>query len=480
VGAIVVFLFVLGLFVVRGPVKWWLASATVLAIMLSWGRELMWFTNLFIDYFPGYNKFRDVSMILVIAEFTMPLLGILGLWKIFKGEIEKPVALKRLAHSLYIVGGVALVFVLFPGLLSNFRAQTDSQLPDWLLEAIRDDRKSLVRQDAFRSLAFVLLSAGVAWAFVKEKLKMQYAILALGLLFLIDMWTIDRRYLNDENFARQREIENPFQASKADKFIMKDKDPNFRVLNLAVNTFNDASTSYFHHSVGGYHGAKMERYQELIEYHIQPEMQELISTLQNKPDQQKVANTLSKLEVLNMLNTRYIIYQKNANPLINMYALGNAWIVDSIQYVENADQEILGLNDFDPASACIVDDEFKPMIGRVNAGTSQGSQIKLIQYEPNHLIYQANCKGQGIAVFSEIYYPKGWNAYINDKPVEHFRANYVLRGLIIPEGAHKIEFKFKPDSYFIGNKVSMASSILLIIAFILMIGLEARKVLKSG
>ncbi len=451
IGAAIIFLFVLGLFLVRGPVKWWLAGAVLISIMLAWGKNFMFLSDIFIHYVPGYNKFRTVSMILVIAEFAIPLLGMLVVKDIINGKIAKNEFLKGLKYTLYIVGGVALFFVVFPGMFFDFSAPVDEQLraagwPASMMEAVHDDRKHLLQMDAFRSLVFVILTAGLLTAFVYGKIKNSYFILGLVLVFLADMWPVNKRYLNDDNFTTKKAIKVPFQPSAANLFILQDKDPNFRVLNLTVDTYNDAGTSWFHKSIGGYHGAKIRRYQDLISQHI----------------------ARNNMHVLDMLNTKYFIVPgKNKQPeaRMNPGALGNAWYVNTFKLVESPDEEIDALAEFDPVNEAIVDKRFANYFDGFNAKPDSTANISLNSYQPNYLVYESSSLKEGFVVFSEIYYENGWNAYIDGEQVPYVRANYVLRAMRIPTGEHKIEFKFHPKAFYTGQKISFASSIILLLLF---------------
>lgn len=454
VGAIVFFLFIMGLFLVKGNIKWWLLSATIFSIILAWGKNFYFLSDLFLNYFPGYNKFRTVSMILVIAQFTMPLLGILAINRIIKGEISKEKFLKALKYSLIIAGGIALIFAVLPGMFFDFKANGDKQLtdagwPDFLINALLSDREGLVRSDAFRSLIFILLSGGLLVAFYYKKIAVSLFYILLGVLILIDMWPIDRRYLNDKNFVTKTEEKTPFAPTDADLAILQDKDPDYRVLNLSVNTFNDASTSYFHKSIGGYHGAKMKRYQELIENHI----------------------SKNNMEVLNMLNTKYFIIptkDKGPVPQLNPNALGNAWFVHRFRFVANADSELNALSNFNPRTEAIIDKRFEGQITGLSPNYDSTASIKLTSYAPNHLVYNSKAKSEQLAIFSEIYYNdhKGWKAYIDGKPASHFRANYVLRAMKVPPGDHTIDFKFEPSAYYTGGKISFACSLTLILLLV--------------
>ena len=484
-GAVLCFLFVLSLFVVKGKDKWWLVSVVVVSFLLSLGKNFPLLSNLMIDYFPGYNKFRDVKNIIVIQQFAMALLGVLAVRDIYAQKQNTLVLLKNLKYAFFITGGLALLFVVLPGLAGNFQGSTDARLsqagwPAQLIDALRADRKMVLRIDAFRSFIFVGLAALGIWLVLKKKIKAQYALVLWVVLILADMWPVNKRYLNDDNFVSKSKAEVPFSPSKADVGILKDKSLDYRVLNISVNPFADASTSYFHKSIGGYHGAKMQRYQEMIDYHLSPEIQKIGSRLRNIKTQADVDEAFAGLNAINMLNTRYLIFNPNAEPLINSKALGNAWFVEDVELVENADQEIEALNDFDPAIEAVVDERFADVLMSVSFDSGTQPTIQLKEYKPNYLKYEANVeRGTPLAVFSEIYYPKGWNAYIDGKLVEYVQANYILRALPVPAGKHEVEFKFEPKSYFIGNKVSLGSSIILILALVAVGFSEIKKKAKN-
>ncbi|MBL7110691.1 MAG: YfhO family protein [Bacteroidales bacterium] len=467
VGAIVFFLFILGLIIVKGPLKWWLLTVTVLSILLSWGHNFMAFTDFFMEYIPGYNKFRGVSMSLVIAEFAMPLLALLALKILFDQQVEQKKLFRSLKIATGIAGGLTLLFILLPGLFLSFSGPNDAtiqqqfQFPDWMMQAIRDERARLVRMDSLRSFAFILMTAATLWALLFSKLKTSYVYIMLGLLILFDMFMISKRYLNNDSFTEKTKVENPFTPTAADQQILQDKDPDFRVLNLSVNTFNDASTSYFHKSIGGYHGAKLRRYQELIENQI----------------------SKSNMSVLNMLNTKYfIIAGEDRTPVAqrNFDALGHAWFVEDVKLVDNADQEMEAITHFHPADTVIMDKRFENELNTYTTGRDSLAFIRLISYAPNDLNYEYKTEKNGLAVFSEIYYPKGWNAYVDGEPTPHFRANYVLRAMVLPAGSHQVEFKFEPKVYLVGEKISLISSITLLVLIIVLGLLEARKAWKAA
>ena len=477
-GAVLCFLFVFGLFVVKGKDKWWIVAVVVASFLLSLGKNFPLLSNFMIDYFPGYNKFRDVKNIIVIQQFAMALLGVLAIKELYLNNRDKGELIKNLKYSWIIAGGLALVFAVLPGLAGNFKGATDAQLvsagwPDQLIQALQSDRKMVLRTDAFKALVFVTMAAGVIWLFVKQKIKASYALALWVLLIFIDMWPVNKKYLNNDNFESKSKVENPYTATVADQEILKDTDPDYRVLNISVSVFQDASTSYFHNSIGGYHGAKMERYQELFDYQIAPELSQLTS---NFTSLSAIDSALQSLPVLNMLNTKYVIYSPETAPIQNYYALGHAWFVDDVTMVENADEEIAALSSIDPSSEAIIDQCFAEQLANISSDEAAGSQIEMIEYMPNYLKYNAQVNsGTLLAVFSEIYYPKGWTAYIDGVEFEHLRANYVLRALPIPEGVHEVEFKFEPESYFIGDKVSLASSIILLLAMAAVGFMEFRK-----
>jgi hypothetical protein len=452
VGSIILFLFVLGLFIIKSNFRTWILLSTAMSIMLAWGKNFMPLTEFFLEYFPAYNKFRAVSMILVIAEFTIPLFAIIALNKFLTLNSHNKNNEKFLKYSFYIVGGISLIFALFPTLFLDFLSEKDLipisnsvKIPNGFLDSIVSDRSSLLISDAWRSFLFILISFGILMMFIKQKLKKQYVIILIGLLIVSDMWNVNKRYLNDDNFVRKNKMKNPYMPTQADNFILSDNDPNFRVFNQSVSTFNDASTSYFHKSIGGYHGAKLKRYQELIEYQI----------------------SKGNMQVLNMLNTKYFI-TPDGRPQLNPNALGNAWYIENVKIVENADEEILSLSDFDPSTTAIIDKRYSSYIIDLEK-TNKKSNIMLEVYKPNYLRYNSNNEREEIAVFSEIFYDKGWNAYIDGVKTDHFRVNYVLRALNIPKGIHKVEFKFEPKVYFVGENISLASSLVLFILLLVVL-----------
>lgn len=439
VGAIVCFLFVLGLFLVKGPYKWALLAATLFSIFLSWGHNMMWLTELFFNYFPMYDKFRAVSSILVVAEITMPLLGFLALKAIMEKQVARDAVLRAIYYSAGITGGLCLVLWLFGGSLFDFRGAGDgqmfAQLPDWLSEAIVAERAAMLRGDALRSLVFILLGAGVLWLYVQEKLKAGMFTALLGVLLLVDMLPVDKRFFNNDNFVLPKDDKNYFAMQPYEKQLLADPDPNFRVMNMTTNTFNDARTSYYLKSVGGYHGAKLRRYQDIIDQHI----------------------TQNNMAVLNMLNTKYFIVPgEDRQPVIvpNPDALGNAWFVDKVVPVDTPLEESEALRTFDLATEAVTDKQFAGQVAALETPADSTASIVLTSYAPNRLEYATQSGLAKTAVFSEIYYPHGWQACIDGQPVEHFRVNYILRALDIPAGKHTVCFEFHPDAIYKADRLS--------------------------
>ncbi len=465
IGAVALFFFVLGLFILKGRLKWWLVSATLLSILLAWGKNFMFLSELFIYYFPGYDRFRTVSMILVIAQLTIPLLGMLAVKKIIETDNPLQTYRKELFRTFYILGGIALFFAMFAGVFS-FSAPIDRQLiasgwPDFIVDALKDDRQSLMRSDALRSLLFVLISAVLVWVFLKGYIKNTWFITAIALLFLFDMWPVNRRFLNNDNFVTEVEVAQYFRKNQADMTILQDEDPHFRVFNTTRSPFNDAITSYHHKSVGGYHGAKLGRYQDLIDFHL----------------------SRNNMDVFNMLNTKYFILSdsEEGTPRAqkNPDALGNAWFVENFRLVDNPDQEIEALNDFNPAAKAVIDKRFEPYLEELTDEPLAGGEIRLTEYRPDYLKYSAVAEGTALAVFSEIYYEDGWEALINGEEVPHFRVNYILRAMVVPEGEHVIEFRFDPPGYRIGERISLASSIIMILLIGTIIYRRAKPLLRD-
>jgi hypothetical protein len=433
--------------------------------MLAWGKNFMPLTNLFIDYFPGYNKFRSVTFILVISQFCIPLLGVLALRDLFKSETPKKDFLKAFTTAAVITGGVLLAIMLIPGFAGSFLNPYESQYPIWLKSALIADRKHLLERDTLRSFVFIILATGTILAFMYEKLRKDYAVSIIGLLILFDLWTVDRRYLNSDNFQNQTVYKKSFSPTAADSYILKDPS-YFRVWNHIVSTFNDNSpTSYFHKSIGGYNGAKMKRYQELIDSAILRDMNVFNAVGENAKTLEEILPAFDKTYTLNMLNTKYIIFNPDAPPIVNPKALGNAWFVEKPEIVENADMELSMTGKTDPSKIAVIDKRFHEQVTKTAYPTEDGDKIELLTYQPNELVYKSSARSEKLALFSEIYYPAGWKCFVDGKESKYFRANYVLRAMIVPGGNHEIRFTFKPSSYYTGNTVSLASSVILILLF---------------
>ena len=462
VGAFVMFLFVLGLFIVKGPMKWALLAATVFSILLSWGKNFMSLTDFFIDYVPMYNKFRAVSSILVIAEFTIPLLAMLALKKVVDSPIIMKERKKEFLISLGLTGGLSLLFavmpkVFFPSYVSTMEMNAlqgipaDQLVP--LLANLEEVRMSLFTSDAWRSFFIILIGAGLVWAYGMGKLKQTALIGALAVLCLVDMWDVNKRYLYDEQFVEKQVQTQSFQQTETDKLILQDEALDYRVLNLASNTFNENNTAYWHKSVGGYHAAKLRRYQEMIEEHISGEMSALFKAVADTGGDMESLNP-ADFPVLNMLNTRYFIFPLQGGqtaPLYNPFALGNAWFVDEVQYVANANEEIEAIHDLDPQQTAVVDKKFEDVVKPLPSDST--ATIELVAYEPNYLKYEVSSDKGGTVIFSEIYYP-GWKSTIDGQEVPHGRADYILRAMNVPAGKHVVEFRFDPTSLHVTENIA--------------------------
>ena len=483
VGAFVMFLFVLALFIVKTPMKWALLAATILSILLSWGKNLMGFTDFFIDYVPMYNKFRAVSSILVIAEFTIPLLAMLGL----KEVVSRPQLLQERKKDFWIsfalTGGLALLFAVMPNVFFSSYVSTmelhalqsipaDQLMP--LLANLEEVRQSLFTSDAWRSFFIIVIGAGLVWAYGMGKLKQVPMIAALAMLCLVDMWDVNKRYLYDDQFVEKQVQTQGFSQSETDKLILQDEALDYRVLNLASNTFNENNTAYWHKSVGGYHAAKLRRYQEMIEEHISGEMNSLFKAVSEAGGEMEKVNP-AEFPVLNMLNTRYFIFPLQGGqtvPLDNPYALGNAWFVDEVQYVNNANEEIAAIHGLNPLQKAIVDKKFEASVRSMPSDSL--ATIELVEYQPNYLKYEVNSEKGGTVVFSEIYYP-GWQSTIDGEEVAHGRANYILRAMNVPAGKHVVEFKFDPKSLHTTETIAFIALGLLALLAIATIYLSFRR-----
>lgn len=488
VGAFVLFLFVLGCFLVKGPLKWALVGATLFSIVLSWGKNFMVLTDLFIDYMPMYNKFRAVSSILVIAEFTIPLLAVFAL----KRLLEEPELLKRerkpLALSLLFTAGIALLLTVAPGSIGSgyvpaqeaqmLQSAVDRQMIpaqelSGILANLEEMRAHLVSSDALRSFLVIGIGCALLGLYAAGKLRRSFTLAGIALLCLGDMWSVNKRYLNDAQFVPDGIRTETFAKSRADELILQDPDADYRVLNLATNTFNESNTSYWHKSVGGYHAAKLRRYQEMIEHHIMPEMQAAYRAIVHAGGEMDSVDA-NQFRVLNMLNTKYFILpageQGQTLPVPNPYAYGNAWFVEKVQYVNNANEEIDALSNILPTETAVVDARFKEALEGATEGHKDSlSTIRLTAYAPNRLTYETENAGEGIAVFSEIYYPDGWHVTIDGQPARLARADYILRTLRIPAGRHTVEMRFDPGSLRLTEGIAYAALALMVIGIMVLL-----------
>jgi hypothetical protein len=487
VGAFVLLLFFLGLFIVKGPMKWALLSATILSILLSWGRNFMGFTNFFIDYIPMYAKFRTVASILVIAEFTIPLLAMMALKKV----IDEPDILKKKQKwvwtSFALTGGFCLLFAVLPDLFFDFHGQTEGQMLNSIQGMTPDAfnqisgnlaamHRAMFTSDCWRSLIIIVIGMALLMLFRWGKLNAKFMVGCIALLCLIDMWQVDKRYLNDGMFVEKSVRDNKQPMTATDQQILRDKSLDYRVLNLASNTFNENETSYYHKSIGGYHPAKLRRYNELIEYYIEPEMRSMLPAIAQAGGDITKVNGDSIYPVLNMLNTKYFILPLQNNqtvPLQNPYVNGNAWFVDKLTYVDNANQEIATLGKLDLKHAAVADKQFEQQLGK--AAQQDGTSIVNIKsYAPNHLVYEANSDKGGVLVFSEIYYPE-WTATVDGQKVDIGRVNYVLRAINVKPGKHEVVLDFHPTSIRTTEGVAYASYGLLAVLIAVGILVESRK-----
>lgn len=488
VGAFVMMLFILSLFIVKGTVKWSLLAATILSVLLSWGHNFMPFTDFFIDYMPMYSKFRTVASILVIAEFTIPLLAMLALKRI----VDEPELLTRKIKYVYIsfalTAGIAAVFALGGGAFFDFISSSErqalSQFPADQLNPLLDNLTSLREQifaaDCWRTFFIIVIGTLLLLFYKAGKLKAEYMVGCVCVLCLIDMWQVDKRYLNDSMFVPKSERDAPIEMTETDRQILKDKSPDYRVLNFSSNTFNENETSYFHKSIGGYHAAKLRRYQEVIEARISPEMNAAMKAIAEAAGDMSAVDGNKLFPVINMLNTKYFIMplQGGANaPLPNPYAYGNAWFVDKVSYVNNANEELSALGTTDLRHTAVVDKAFSDVLGQSKANDST-AMVRLEKYEPNKLEYSVSSKNGGVVVFSEIYYP-GWNATVDGVEVPVGRANYILRAISVKPGSHKVVLDFHPKSVSVTETIAYIATAILMLMFVAIV-IVKRKESKTG
>ena len=500
-GAITVFLFVLGLCLVRGREKWWMLAATIIAVLLAWGSHFMWFTKLWFDYAPFYNKFRTVSMALIILQVTMPLLGFYVLDRIMKKEYSWEDVRKNGAIAYAITAGFCLLCAIMPGIAGTFTGSVDAGQPDILVEALVADRQALLQNDAWHSFVFITIIAGlIIWAYKgkESKGRMTATTIAVVLIVAIDLVGIGKRYLNSEHFITPKNFEAQYTPRPVDEMLFEDEDPDFRVLDISINTFNSSATSYHHKTIGGYSPVKMQRYQDLIDRYITSEIKQVYGTVSKAETVQDVSDNLPYLKVISMLNGKYIILGGEYPPVENLHAMGHAWFVENFVPAATPDEEIALIGEVNLSETAVIGNDFEaaqkafPVMSSsfpVVSGEVETSHntITLTHYAPNELRYTFRTSAPRAAIFSEIYYPKGWKAWIEPKgtygevrnghykstaearQLELFRADWILRGAIIPEGEGEIIMRFEPDSYQVGENISRATSITLIILLLLSI-----------
>ena len=464
-GAVVCFLFVLGLLIVRGPYKWAILAATLFSALLALGHNFMWLTELFFNYFPMYNKFRAVSSILIVAEVAMPLLGFLAVKELMDGTLAREKALKSIYIAAGVTAGLCLIIALFGGAMFDFVAPIDGsiarQLPDFAYQGILAEREALMKGDAWRSFLFIVLAAAMLWVYVQGKLKWGYMVALLGVLVVADMWPVNKRYFNDSHFVTKKDNNGAFQMQPYEKQILQDKDPHFRVFNLTTSTFNDARTSYYLKSIGGYHAAKLRRYQDLIEQHL----------------------SKMNMNVISMLNAKYFIVSDKksgkAQVQLNPYAMGNAWFVDTLLVADNANEESDALNYIDLNTTAVLDKEFAGYVTDFTPERDPEAMVHLTKYTPRYLDYEYSTSKPGTIVFSEIYYPYGWKATIDGQPADIYRVNYVLRAINVPAGTHSIHMEFAPSSVKKGDTLAMVCIAIMYATILLVIILSLLSIVRK-
>ncbi|MBZ9729201.1 YfhO family protein [Salegentibacter sp. JZCK2] len=446
IGATVLFLFIFALYLVRGRLKWWIVGGSILALVLSWGKNFGFFTEFFIDYVPLYSKFRAVSSIQVIIELCVPVLAVFGLYKLFDPKMQKEAKVHALKWSGIIVGGIGIALLLFRSVIFDFSGAGDSVLIQQMgadfVRALKEDRKALYTEDLIRSLIFSALTAAALWLYIEKKITQNWLVPALALLILFDLIPVDKRYVNNDDFVNARQMDRPFQPNEADQQILQD-DAHYRVFDVSGSPFNTGRTSYFHNAIGGYHAAKPGRMQDLYDFYI----------------------SQNNMEILNMLNAKYfIVPSESGQPQAqqNPNAFGNAWFVNNITWVESANEEILNLDEVDLQNTAIINSEFKNEVSE-DFNATGNAEILLYSYQPNELVYKTNASAPQFAVFSEMYYQPGWQAYVDGEKADHVRANYVLRAMNIPSGEHTVTFKFEPEVVNTGSSIALASSIILVL-----------------
>lgn len=513
-GAITIFLFILGLILLKGREKWWAVIATVIAILLAWGNHFMWFTKLWFEYVPFYNKFRTVSMALIVLQVTLPMLGFYVLDKVLKGEYDKKALLKAGVIAYAVTAGFCLLCTLIPGLAGTFTSVVDAGQPDVLVDALIADRQGLMKADAIRSFVLITICAAlIAWAIRggkgndpatdnKVAYKMTAAGLAVALIVLFDLFSVGKRYLNEEHFITPKNFEAQYEPRPVDEILLEDTDPDFRVLDISINTFNSSLASYHHKTIGGYSPVKLQRYQDFIEKYINTEIRQIYDVVSKSATVQEVEENLPKLQITSLLNGKYIILGGEYPPVENPYAMGHCWFVEDIAPAANPDEEIALTGYADLSKVAVVGKDFQDVVSLkfqksdamsnpsdvISGEDTSADHISLSYYAPNELRYTFSTSASRPAIFSEIYYPAGWKAWIEPsgaygkvigghyipttdaKPLELFRADWILRGAVIPEGEGNIVMRFEPESYQLGENISRASSITLLLLLMLVVG----------
>jgi len=476
-GAIVVFFFVLGLLLIRGPMRWWIIISSLLSIMLAWGSNFPALSHFFLDHVPFYNKFRTVEMTLVIVCFNIPLLAFLAIDRILKEPDLILQNRKQFLIAFGLTGGLSLLFFLIPGMFTFFTEReqlifnqqlqgADMQYASQFrlfMDELEQARIYLFRHDAIRSFVLIALAFVLTWYFASKKLKLAWFLAGLAILVTLDLWLIDRRYLNKDNFVSKRQHSNTLAPTPADEFILQDPDIHFRVANLTVSPWQDGTTSYHHKSIGGYHGIKMRRYQDLIELYLSQGLQNIIGVLNAQPSAMQVDSVLAAQQVLNMINTKYFILNPSSQPLRNPHAMGHAWLVNGVKLVENADEEYLALGNTDLTKVAVVDRRFKDLLPE-NLGPQEArGTVELTEYRPNKMTYRVSLDQRALVVFSDVYYEGGWQATIDGEPASLLRANYILRALPVDAGEHTLEFAFVFEPFEKGEKISLVGSWLVLL-----------------
>ena len=480
-GAITVFLFILGLFLYKGKEKWWLLAATVVAVFLALGSHLMWFTKLFFDYAPMYSKFRTVSMALIVLQFTLPMLGFITLDRILKREYSRKEFLKAGWIALALTAGFCLLCALIPSVAGSFSGRADAQMQDIIVDALKADRKHLLSVDALWSMVLIVITFGlILWAYTTQKsapksyesdphtgnARRMQAMAGICLLVFVNMFAVGKRYLNSESFTTPRQFNNQFSARQVDKLILEDKSPSYRVVDLSADIFNDSFNPYWHKCVGGYSPAKLQRYQDLIDRHILKELQRVALSTRNAKSLEEFQSGIRNVQVLSALNTKYFILGADMPPVENPEAFGPAWFVESFIPAGTPDEEIALIDSVDIRHTAVIGSDFaeaRAGFAECSADSPAADTIRMTSYAPNELRYHYTASAPRTAIFSEIYYPDGWTATVDGSPLELFRADWIFRAANLPAGEHDIVMRFEPKIYTVSEKASRASSLTLFV-----------------